>query len=126
MEGGRPRSKRRESGVRISLGSVPGGERRRNREERGKRVLTVILKCCASFQNICALKAPPSGMTTWDRHARAVSRPHISPCTWKSGITSKETSFGPNSYVFRMLPMEAQMLAWVRGTPLGLLVVPEV
>lgn len=46
------------------------------------------------------------------------------PCTWKSGITSKDLSLSVNSYVTAMLCRLAARLACVSGTPFGFDVVP--
>jgi len=50
--------------------------------------------------------------------------PAMRPCTWKSGITSRDLSWCVSSYVTAMLCRLAAKLACVSGTPFGFDVVP--
>lgn len=73
-----------------------------------------------------AEKAPVEGMATQPPVARVERVADMRPWTWKRGITRRVVSAGVRAYVAAMFAMEAHMLRWVRGTPLGREVVPLV
>ena len=77
-----------------------------------------------SPQNLLALNR--DGATMLPPVFSVESATPISPCTWNSGMTTIATSSGVSSYVSPMLVSDAIRLACVSGTPLGLLVVPDV
>ena len=89
--------------------------------------LHVTGKCCAELSLLlrhqCAALGERAEAFSMHGGGRS-SSPAMRPCTWNSGITSRDLSLSVSSYVTAMLCKLAARLACVSGTPLGLEVVP--